>query len=988
MQAYEEALERRLGSDPGVVVLRNVKSRLFLPLDETPTDSQLARRWGERIAASVYRRIAETGPGDADLVRFEDQADYVAQFLADLVEGNASGRWYYGGFRYLDGRGVTEAATRVLLDNRDHLSAILVRLARRGVLGRAIAVMDAPALRSVWFSGLRRQPAPITGAGGDALEVFRRLVVSGRLQWPDSVNEAFLRELDLALSEMPWLDAEGVKTALIRHLPAEGSIQALHSGSQAEADGEANEDSASLDDALKVFRRLVAGGRLQWPASVDAAFLYDLDQALREMPWLDAEGIKSVIVRHLAAEGLIQAPRDESRPAAVGQEKKERPQSDDAPEVFRHLVARGRLRWPDTVNAAFLQELDQALSEMQLLDAEVIKSAIIRHLEAEGSNQALRDDSRAAANASASKDRALFDQACRLIDELGLWVDSPGSRDALFAGYRPQAIPDWRDAHALTQAVGDLLRFLAESGELRTFGGSVPADFLPRMEVAMGGYDWLDTLRLRTLLLELLTPRGQRPQRPKSSTTPRQRALLAELSAVLEGLEKRSPKPDRAEGWALRLYAALVDRFPHWTGDTLALRLIEGLAYVQDALGRLPAPPRVLTALRSGATEQALAALPEGTPTGAREGLRLLGTLGPKALALLEISGSAPHGKSYAVETRCAGALLLLRAIADLRLPMLTEGMAYPPDGSAARPGSWLIPLISRLAGVGEVRGEIDPGLAAILDFNRPSDWEGLRATWGLAKGQDHRRFQDALLRVLAGQRLLNADRLHVYAFLSQGNRLTLVGGDELGHLWPLGCVMEDWSRAPPTVEQWVQLRSDALGRLPAEVVVDATTAASAGFPADLGGGAKLVLVDEPGLDEGFHDAGPQNEGALYEGEGQADSREHAYREGKQALTAALRELGSARLGIPAADLGLDLLAIAVLRAWARWLPRFTQASVPYLLENFIRRDGTLYLDTSSLVVEMEPAPLDVVIEMAGYTTELGKLDWLGGRNLKFRIRR
>jgi hypothetical protein len=46
MQAYEEALEQRLGSDPSVVALRNVRSRLMLPLDETPTDAQLARRWG------------------------------------------------------------------------------------------------------------------------------------------------------------------------------------------------------------------------------------------------------------------------------------------------------------------------------------------------------------------------------------------------------------------------------------------------------------------------------------------------------------------------------------------------------------------------------------------------------------------------------------------------------------------------------------------------------------------------------------------------------------------------------------------------------------------------------------------------------------------------------------------------------------------------------------------------------------------------------
>jgi hypothetical protein len=637
---------------------------------------------GGRIAAGVFRRITESGPGDAELVRFEDQADYVAHFLADLVDGNASGRWYYGAFRYLDSMGVCEAATRVLLDNRDHLSAILVRLVRCGTFGRVMAALDTSALRELWFRGLRGHSVSIAGIGGDALELFRLLVATGRLQWSGRVDAAFLSELDQVLSEMPWLDSKEIKAAIARHLETEGSNQPPYGASGSEADAIAN------------------------------------------------------------------------------------------------------------------------------------------------------------------KDRALFDQACRLIDALGLWVSSssslPSSRDALFAEYRPRVIPDWQDARALTQSVGDVLRFLAKSGQLRTFDGSIPADFLPRLEEALEAYDWLDTLRLRTLLLELLTAQGSQPQRPRSSATPRQLALIGEMSAVLAEMEKRSTGAEGAEGRALRLYAALVDHFSHWKDDTLALRLIEGLAYAQEALGRSSARGRVLTALHSGAVDKALAALPKGTPSGAREGLRLLGTLGPEAVELLEDKGIEVRDGSYSVETRCAGAFLLLRAIADLRLPVLTEGMAYPPAERVARPGSWLVPLISRLAGVGKDQGEIDPGLAVILDGDSPPDWEGLCASWSVAADQDHERFQSALLRVLAGQRLVNSDRLHVYAFCAEGNRPTLIGGDELGRLWPLGRVLEDWSSATSVVEHWVRLWSEHSGRVPAEVVVDASSAASARFPVDLAG-AKAV---------------------------------------------------------------------------------------------------------------------------------------------------
>jgi hypothetical protein len=119
-----------------------------------------------------------------------------------------------------------------------------------------------------------------------------------------------------------------------------------------------------------------------------------------------------------------------------------------------------------------------------------------------------------------------------------------------------------------------------------------------------------------------------------------------------------------------------------------------------------------------------------------------------------------------------------------------------------------------------------------------------------------------------------------------------------------------------------------------------------------------------------------------------ADPHVTAHHSGRRALLAALSALNEGRLGVPAADLSLVLLAITVVRAWARWLPRFSQSSVAHLLENFIRRTGTLYMDASRIVVELEPAPLDVLIEMAGYTGELEKVDWLGGRNVKFRMRR
>ena len=699
--AYEEALQRRLGADSAVVVLRNVRSRVFLPLDETPSDAQLARRWGERLAANVVRRIAEAGAGDHDVIRFGNQAEYVAHFLADLLDGQAWTRWYYGAFRHLRGLALEEAAVTVLDDHRDHLTAILVLLARRGVLDRLLRRLTVSAVRRLWYAGLRNRPA-IAASGGGAAPVA---AVSG--------------------------------------------------------DGET-------------------------------------DKPLANRPFSAAGGVH--------------------------------------------------------------------------------------------------------------KDRALFEQACCLIDLLDLWSDPTVDREALFVAYRPRSVSDWRDTEALTQAVGDVLGFLGESSRLRTFAGSLPAGLSARIDRVLAAYDWLDPRRLRARLLALLT---RRPPAVAPVVTPRQRALLEALGAVLNGFSPSWPGRGEIEAWALRVYAALVDRDSRWADDTLALRLIESIAHARVA--------------QSGGHvgDEAAVALPEG----AGEGVAWMTALGPAALALLEASGPPPHSDMQTIETDCAGVFLLLRAIADLKLPLLAGSAAYPPGEDVGRPADLLIPLFLRLAGAASLRdGRVDPALA-LLAPGLPTGIERLRAVWSAVGEEDHRRFQQTVLRVLTGQRLIAGDRLHIYALQAEEGGPAWVAGDEDGLLWPLGTVPD---------ESAASLKGEAPG-------------------------GTALTTDDP---------------------------TERYSDGRRALLAALSALAAGRLDLPATDLAMALLAMSVLRAWARWLPRFSQASVPYLLENFIRRRGYISVNANRIEVEMAPAPLDVVIEMAGYTAELEKVDWLGGRNVAYRIRR
>jgi hypothetical protein len=84
----------------------------------------------------------------------------------------------------------------------------------------------------------------------------------------------------------------------------------------------------------------------------------------------------------------------------------------------------------------------------------------------------------------------------------------------------------------------------------------------------------------------------------------------------------------------------------------------------------------------------------------------------------------------------------------------------------------------------------------------------------------------------------------------------------------------------------------------------------------------------------------------------------------------------------------LVLVAAYALRLWAQWLPGLAGSSVPYLLNQLLRRGGELRVGERVVEVCLRPAPLDVVLEMASYTRELGGVPWLADRKVTFRIDR
>ena len=78
------------------------------------------------------------------------------------------------------------------------------------------------------------------------------------------------------------------------------------------------------------------------------------------------------------------------------------------------------------------------------------------------------------------------------------------------------------------------------------------------------------------------------------------------------------------------------------------------------------------------------------------------------------------------------------------------------------------------------------------------------------------------------------------------------------------------------------------------------------------------------------------------------------------------------------------LTSISALRLWTAWLPGLSRSNAPYILANLIRRSGRIGVTARAVEVRLDPGPMDVVLEMAGYLREIETVPWLAGRAVIF----
>ena len=276
----ESALEQAYGRDPAVYILRNVDAKVTLLTGPQVNDEQIAQRWGRRVARAIVQAI-KRNPGDGrNLVRFADQAEYVASFVSDLLEGRAWDRWFYRSFARLQTHTISDAVGSVLQDHGDHLPAILRYLHRDHKIEALLEACDETTLQALWSEGLdTHRPPPAETLHpllNRALALLDRLDLWERPPPPRGpLLEAYLAE---GPAPANWQDRDSLTVSfldILHFLMRQGYVR------RREPDGR---QLATLDEVLADFDWLdveVLSSRLTALTAVPARRVHADEESLR-----------------------------------------------------------------------------------------------------------------------------------------------------------------------------------------------------------------------------------------------------------------------------------------------------------------------------------------------------------------------------------------------------------------------------------------------------------------------------------------------------------------------------------------------------------------------------------------------------------------------------------------------------------------------------------------------------------------------------------
>ncbi|WP_086930829.1 hypothetical protein [Agarilytica rhodophyticola] len=887
-KAVDKALAQAFDHDDKVYVIRQLKHRSVISEASNDNDLQLANKWGEGIAGALVRKISARDNSTEDLMVFRDQAEFVARFIQDYLDGQAWQRWYFGAFNHLAHYSKSDALYRVLIDNRNCLTAVISELAHQQLLNALFQNLQPWQRTLLWHLGF------------GTTELQRGAV--------QSLGHHF---------EHHWLADHQLRQAL----------------------------KLSANDFAQLCRCLSSSKVLAKAIAEPSIAPEQLQQ------WLHKAGFNAAVDLQILSAALAKVI-NEIRPSLIATQS--------------------------------------ALGDAQTLSG----------------NQQAKLQVPVELAVSNDKDHTLFSLGFELISALDLWQSVPPSLSFFSERFDARYPLDWRDRESLTHYMEDIVDQLREQGYLRQVNPQIlgaQSEQNDGLKALLKNFDWLDIDSLLVRMQSSAQARSQATQTIAESnqhpirTTAKQRQLFQDLSKVIDANICSSVD---AATLKITLYARLVKDFPRWQEDTFAMRVVDEIAslavgagdnhlvnvateYLNHLPGQSPhseeKQQRLLNDLR-----QVLKTATNFTHSAAENkdniyaeliaqssqwcgdslALGVVETIGEVAVAS---GGQASHNHAQQLlthfedeaepvlaalfqqtrsgqmlESACAGTFLLLRTMADIRLPAAAQklDLSFGEQlGCKQAFYTLLIPLMLRLAGPAALEKQrIEPALASMLGPVANMDWHAWQVLWQALANRQVLLLEMLmeLWRTLAGQRVLTGRRVYVHRITIANNSRWVIGEE---HCWFYWCEAEG-----------VEVKT----------LIDTINSIYGPDP------QRCVLIESDDMDDNIAAELERN---------------------RQALLAALEALCHCQLEAADSDLSLNLVAIALLRAWSYWLPRFANSSTAYLLENLIRRQGALCSTRQHIDVSLAPAPLDVVLEMSGYLNPLEKTLWLEQRDVTFNIR-
>ena len=546
--------------------------------------------------------------------------------------------------------------------------------------------------------------------------------------------------------------------------------------------------------------------------------------------------------------------------------------------------------------------------------------------------------------------RSLFSMGIQLSDRIARRTRSGGDNEDLFRKYLatgPSPV-DWQDPKSLAEAVFEVLRFLWVR-RLFTLTTAHDVSLESHLDQVLAQSDWLEREWLKTALAKLVRADDAEvtdlPVRSVNGrATPRQMETLSALATCVDQPVTPAAR-DAHEAVSLRLFGRLAAGSPDLI-DAGAKVMIESLLTVSAVQQQLPTSRQFRQRLTAGDVQGALSLLPPDIREDTSQACAYVARLGEKANSILDTlcDSNAVAVSTPGVESEYAGLSLLLRSVLDFRLPLKNESL---------NPAMVFLRLALRLNDSPVVAGgPIDAGLCLMSGLTQETQLDDL----AIPELSDYADLQKSILTIAASRRLLQPEVMHVFSFESD-DTLQLIAGDASGCIWPLGCVVKTNDEARAIVLEWLDAWEEACGMRPR--VFFGSKILEAIFAHD----HKEELLPRTDEVEAVHDAGV---------------------EGLRKTFEALRE---SKLGGSETDLPLAIVACMLLRMWSFWLRGFSSSSIPFLLENFVRRRGRVHVVDEGLLIELERRPLDIVLRMAGYLDDLERVPWLDGGRIKFQVR-